>query len=93
MRPVERRHERHAQAAQLGKLDEELAEAPDEHADAEGQDGRAHPRAEPEHGADHRDVQDGRGERGGEEAVMRVQHAHRQRGEPHEEQVRETSGG
>ncbi len=49
--------------------------------------------AEPEHGDDHRDVQDGGSERRREEAVMGVQHAHGQRGEPDQEQVREHHSG
>ena len=59
----------------------------------ERQDGRAHARAEPEHGGDHRDVQDGRRERRREEALMRVQRAHRERGEPDEEQIGEHQRG
>ena len=49
--------------------------------------------AEAHHRDDHRDVQDRGAERGGEEAVVGVERAHRERGQPHEDEVRKQGAG
>ena len=55
--------------------------------------GRRQPRGEHEDRDDHGDVEHGGPERRGEEAVMGVERAHGERGQPHEEQVREHARG
>jgi hypothetical protein len=90
---VQHRRDEQAPAREGRELDHELPHAADEHARGQGRDRLFQVRRHQEDRPDDRQVQhDGRQGRH-EEVAMGVQHAHRQRGEPDEEEVGEHHAG
>ena len=84
-----RRAQQEAGAREVGQLHEQLAHAAREDADGQRQDRRVDVARQEQHAGDHADVGDGGPEGSGEEAVLGVQGAHAQRGQPDQEEVRE----
>ena len=90
MAELARRRDEQTEPPQVGHLDQELADAAQQHAEREREDRRLDVVRQRQHGRDHADVEHGGAERGGEEAALGVQHAHGEGGEADQQQVRET---
>ena len=90
MAEVARRRDEQADPLQVGHLDQELADAAQQHAEREREDRRLDVVRERQHGGDHADVEHGGPERRREEAPLGVEHAHGEGAEADQEQVRET---
>ena len=88
-----RRADQQPGARQVRDLHEQLAHPAHEHAERQRQDRRVDVTRQQQHTGDHADVRHGGPQRRGEEAVLGVQRAHRQRRQAHQHEVREHHPG